>query len=401
MQFSQDPETGFLAYSVSFEPESFAGPAINGDVPTMEKIDFSTPKFDIPPIELTSPYIILPPTVAPSNHPTKVVIASNYGVFYTENFNADAALIKWMSMNNGLDALDQAQISNMVVTPSGKIYMMTNGKIMYASGLGGIWETYFSNSDVVALIGNSRSVIMGLGINPLSDDMISVLGGVAWYWDYGFNFGHLGFFLGDSDAIGLVGGFDNTHGGQFTAVFTNGGWTIFTNGLSGILGSAAQSDANRFSAAGGFVGTWHINGVEHGEYPNYSCAAGTQDIAWMWCNGFFYKVTGNGSVFTPQSISPSSIQGVSFSPTGNFGMGCSGSTPYRTTDGGATWLAATGVIPIGPDVWENCRDDFRWIFGGGATIRLTMDHGASYFDKTGDLYASVPLIDITQIRFIE
>jgi hypothetical protein len=82
-------------------------------------------------------------------------------------------------------------------------------------------------------------------------------------------------------------------------------------------------------------------------------------------------------------------------------MGVNGITPMRTSDGGATWGTAAGVIPVGSSVWENCSDDFRWIFGGGTVIRLTMDWGATYINKMGSLPQVAPLINIIGIRFIE
>ena len=74
--------------------------------------------------------------------------------------------------------------------------------------------------------------------------------------------------------------------------------------------------------------------------------------------------------------------------------------PYLSTDGGATWSSVSGVISVGSDIWENCRDDNRWIFGGGTTLRLTVDRGASYVEKAGNLGYIAPLIDIQGIRFI-
>ena len=58
-------------------------------------------------------------------------------------------------------------------------------------------------------------------------------------------------------------------------------------------------------------------------------------------------------------------------------------------------------ISTGLDIWENCRDDFRWLFAGGSTIKLTMDAGLTAIDKTGNLTTLAPLCDITAARFVE
>ena len=77
-------------------------------------------------------------------------------------------------------------------------------------------------------------------------------------------------------------------------------------------------------------------------------------------------------------------------------------TPYKSADSLTSWSSVAGVIPIGSDVWDNCRDNFRWLFGGGSTgPRLTMDQGASYIELGGDLSVIAPVRDITAIRYIE
>jgi photosystem II stability/assembly factor-like uncharacterized protein len=94
---------------------------------------------------------------------------------------------------------------------------------------------------------------------------------------------------------------------------------------------------------------------------------------------------------------------LAFAPTGTHAIaGDSGVffTPYKTTDSGATWTSLAASIPVGMDVWESCGDNNRWIGGGGTALRLTLDQGASYLDKTGNLSSIAPLVDITGIKYI-
>ncbi|HNB53844.1 MAG TPA: hypothetical protein PK530_17995, partial [Anaerolineales bacterium] len=136
------------------------------------------------------------------------------------------------------------------------------------------------------------------------------------------------------------------------------------------------------------------------------CACGTMDKAFEWTidtlNGFV-EVIGTGQTRNTD-WSPGNYQGLAMSPTGNIGIGTDyiSLIPYLTEDGGATWDSISGVIAIGSDVWENCKDDYRWIFGGGMVVKLTMDRGATApIDKLGNLLSIAPLIDVAGLRFIE
>lgn len=83
-------------------------------------------------------------------------------------------------------------------------------------------------------------------------------------------------------------------------------------------------------------------------------------------------------------------------------MGCDGGlfTAKWTSDGGATWLTTT--LPVGSSVWENCKDDNRWLFGGGMNIQVSLDRGGTVgANLIGNLVYAAPLINIVGIRFIE
>ena len=58
-------------------------------------------------------------------------------------------------------------------------------------------------------------------------------------------------------------------------------------------------------------------------------------------------------------------------------------------------------VKVEVGVWASCGDNYRWIFGGGMIIKLTMDFGVTVpLDKTGNLTAIAPLVDVTGLRFI-
>ena len=92
---------------------------------------------------------------------------------------------------------------------------------------------------------------------------------------------------------------------------------------------------------------------------------------------------------------------MAISPTGTHAMGRNSTTPYKSTDSLATWQSVAAAIPIGSDVWESCKNDFMYIFGGGIVVKLTMDGGATVpIDKAGNLTAIAALIDVNILRFL-
>lgn len=410
INFSQDPSTGFIEFSATLEPECIEGPSVNGDVPTMTTVDFSFPNIKLPKFKTLpiDPYIIMPPTMEPTNQPKTVVLySSDWGVMYTNTFDLLDPL--WYFMNNGLSATDMLEIANLVVTPSGKMYILTSGvnatgwsKVFVTDGPGGVWRQIFSEADYRTQFGFTHAEINGLGVNPLEDDQIALWGGKTWT-NPPFDPGQYYIAILTDEVVAWGGGNAYPRIGYATLVFTNDGWTAFENQGVGILGNLIVTYCSRFDSSGTLVSAFECDGGANSGVEVYGCAAGTQDLSYFWKGTYtiLFKTTADGTIYTSQSIVPTGRQGISMSPTGNFGMGNNATSPVRTSDGGSTWGTAAGTIPVGSTVWENCKDDFRWIFGGGATIRLTMDWGATYVDKMGNLLGLAPLIDIIGIRYIE
>jgi hypothetical protein len=187
---------------------------------------------------------------------------------------------------------------------------------------------------------------------------------------------------------------------------------VFTDQGTGILGSVASSYRLRFTSAGAVLDNIPIPGIG-GNTPMFAKAAGTSDLIYYWeeGTGVLYKVTTNATVYVAQTIQPAPNReaiapappSVSGDAPGQKLMGAidgGGLFPaYQSTDGGSTWSQAVN-IPVGGDVWENCKDQTRWIFGGGVTLRFTMDRGMVYVYKSGNIIYLNPFIDITHIRFV-
>lgn len=394
IQFDQDPRTGFINFHAAFEAESIEGPAINGDVPTMESVDFSFPNLP----ELTGlpslpalPIIVLPPTVAPSVQPKRVIIGSSKGVFYCENFDDSLGDVLWKSMNNGLTLAEYTTIRKMVVCPSGAIFIHVqdgSDRIYWAPSIGGSWTLLIDGSTF-------GGRIQGLGVNPTVNESIAFTASnssavVKFY---------VASRSGYSAGTGLTDARDDHY--QDIA-FMGSHWQVAGEN-DGVFATPWYWT---LTPAGAAIGNGYADSTVGQDFATrFIIRAGAQDLAYQWDNsaaGGFNVVTGSGVTFTRKtSLTPVvNCQALAVSPTGTHLMGCQGTTPYKSTDSGATFVSVAGVIPLGSDIWESCGDNFRWIFGGGIIIRLTMDQGATYSDKFGNLLQIAALIDITQIRYI-
>jgi hypothetical protein len=415
--FEHDVDTGFLEYSASLEPAADPGPAVKGDIPTFEDVDFSIP--DLPslpglPALPDLPIIYLPPTQLNPNQPKKVVLFSSLGVYYTVDFDSDNP--SWLAMNNGLSADEKSGIVQMCVTPAGFVYILTKLRSgtanayesVYRAALGGSWTIVQSWTDYPVL-GVYDSGIRGIGTDPTRPDRIAITGGRQWSWPFDGVTGaaYITFASNgsvDSAPIHLPLR-THVHGTEQPLIMTgNGNWTYpYARGV-GIQGNLTQSAYLNVSNSGAELSSVDGGWSSAGNSPYLAGALGL-DFIWVYnqpTNGY-RQLAGLTESFSTD-IQPDSRYALALSPTGTHAMGASVAgtfTPYKTTDSGATWSPVSGVIPIGSDVWENCRDNYRWIFGGGIIVRLTMDQGATYHNKSGNLGFIAPLIDVDGLRYIE
>jgi len=389
------------------ENETIPELAVNGDIPSdagIDKLDMSMPampKMKFPDL----PMIYLPPTVLNPNHPKNVVLAStNFGVHWTKQF--DQAIPIFQTMNDGLTSAEKLSIGELVATPSGAIYVMCGGdnaigyqKIMVADQMGASFRTLFDAANYPETTSN----IWGLGFNPQQSDLIAFWGGRTWSWPFDSNYGLYYLGLGNRSGTTLNGTTLMPHATRSSLVYNDGGWTVFCAQGTGIQGSVASSYAVRFTAGGAFITGNPMPGAG-GNAAMHSCRGGTQDLSFHWEHehGFLQKITNSSATATAQTIVPYGGQAVSASPTGTHLMGADGVTwsAYGSTDSGSTWVSRGGAITIGHSVWENCRDDNRWILTGGSNMKLTLNHGSTTIEKSGNLIFTAPLINIIRCRYI-
>lgn len=395
-----DPEAGSFSTELECEAETLAELAVNGDIPPSTGIDndgwddSGFPDFEMPDLSDISDIFTMPPSVENPNHPKVVVVNTSQGVFYTTNFDQDNPT--WQAMNNGLDTnLYTASEKVLQVTPNGAIWLLLRGvsDVLYrASGVGGTWVEIATHDTLEGLS------IHGLGVNPNVPEQIAIVSGGGDSL-MGPSYLYVG------NASGLTKGSSSLSIRPYIyshLVYLANAWYLFFSGGGG-FGTAG---AAKLSISGSIVSSADITTTAGQDAAaRFGIAKPASLFQWDSASpGGFNTIVPSTLVPTRfTTLSPAeNVQGVAFSPSGNYAMGASRSpyTPYLSTDGGASWSSVAGVLSTGSDIWENCKDDNRWIFGGGTTIKLTVDRGASYFNKTGNLSFVAPLVDIQGIRFI-
>ena len=401
-----DPDAGCWSTEISCEAETFAELAVDGDIPAstgVEEFDSSFPPMPKFPPMPAFPLLDLSATEENLNLPSSILIWSDtHGVMYTTNADEDSVI--WQSMNSGLTTGERIEIDTVLVTPNGTLYLLTQlSKVFVADGLGGAWRLLWDNDDYPA----QPAAVAGIGINPLEEDQVAIFGGrihTVTPLDYGM--GYLN--IGDKSGLGSLNNVIEFHPQPATILFNNDGWTLLFAGIGGILGGTPQSRFVRSDAGGATQTVVDIPGAEGpmGASEQYGLAMGTSDRTLQWVS----QMASNYGYFDFADVTPTNItgfnpkrrQGMSFSPTGKYGMGADGGlfTAKWTSDNGATWL--TTALPVGASVWENCRDNNRWLYGGGMNIQVSLDRGGtSGANLIGNLVYVAPLINIKGIRFIE
>lgn len=397
-----DASVGFISYTWVAEQETFAENSVNGDVPPASldvSWDTSVP-FDLGMPALPAlPYLYPTPTTPPSSDtpPLEVVIkASNFGVAFTKNRG-----VNWLFMNNGLDPSMYPDLKKIIVAPSGSIWLwikgtsIPDGAIYRVSKIGGTWSLVARGSEILG------GYIIGMGVSTDDSEKVAFMATApdTGSWSY---IGKLCIATGTTYS---VAGQINVHPTDDGDIVYRDGFWYFAGEHQGLF---IPPYIYKFSSSGAIVNEADIASAV-GQTPSVKFLTALPSKILKRDN------SGAGGI---DSINPSSLvvtsrdtsitfdgnyQALAFSPTGNKALACKASfsnEAYKTTDGGTTWVGAGGTIPAGSKYWENCGDDFRWLFGGGMIARFTSDFGATYSDITGDLLTIAPLINITGIRLV-
>lgn len=392
-----DPDALCWMTDVTSEEETFAEIAVDGDIPPSSGIDEFDSSFDMemdfPELGDMLPLVYTPPSELNENMPRKVVAASSQGVFYFDEYDDEDKPI-WKAMNNGIATGDRANITKLIVTPSGALYIFcgadwSEGVIYRTSGLGGTWSVYARGSDL-----NGGSNIISFGYNPLAGEQVAFVStenGAPFVFDTHFHIGGSGGYNDLAPGISVHMGFVGD------IVCFGGNWYV-AGSYGGVF---ATAHLWKLTNSGTFVDDVALPLGD--TYWRFMETLPSKILVWSWGAGYA-EVTPGLSVSSNAYYPYESRQGMAFSPTGQValsGQSSFGIPAYKTTDAGATWSSMGMTTPAGSDVWENCGDDNRWIRGGGTTIKVTLDAGDTWVDLEGNLPYIAPLLDIGGIRCLE
>lgn len=411
--FAINSETGVFEVSVDFEFEAVSGLAVNGDIPNMEEINFSNGDFstvdDFPPMEFDD--FELDPAQENLNHPVEVALCtSTHGLAFTRNFNeSDPSKIVWQAMNNGLSSFERQTVSDFVVTPNGKMFITCERyssvaaslKIYWANGIGGAWNLYY---DAAA---NGNLYVTGLTVNPMKSEEIifhttDALATATNKIHFGNSAGYTSHDLAPQDPDG--GGEAFYLRDYRTGICISEAKIYLFGSRRGGIGNIPVPIAQRISMGGATEAAWYPTSA-FGSDGTARMVLAAGGIMYYWSSGFggYTKITDPGVTETFDSSVPRSggfEQAFSISPDGTHIMSLGDTYVAKlSTDSGASWSSTPSGI-IGATVWENCRDNGRWVFGGGSTVRFTADQGSTFFEKSGNLSFVMPLANLTHLRFI-
>jgi hypothetical protein len=401
INYEWDEAAGDLTVQVDFENETFPALSTDGDIPnvvTPEEMSYPPSSgyggnYTIPPL----PAIVLPPSVQNTNYPSTIVIASStHGVYWTENAEVaedNPGGVVWKAMNGGLLPTDIADIWKVLVSPNGSVFLQTPYSVFAAKSIGSSFLNIATSADFntgvihdIALDPNESETIAIIGgksthpyFNPMAKLILANTDGITFdsgnvirmqnYWRSGIAF------VGGQWVA--VGNYDGVFASPWVYVFDKDGSLIINQGISSSVGSDAMA--------------------------RNIISAGSQDLGFYWTlSAGIRRVTGEGLIFSDppnaNMVPTDKRQGVASSPTGNILIGVDGTALKKSVDGGVTWT--TLIIPVGPTVFCDCKDDYRFLIGGGTNMFVTMDQGASVVTLVGNLPYLAALINIVGIRYV-
>lgn len=402
MEIKHDPGAGVLAFMHYYEPETFEGLAINGDIPDSEgyedfgQIPNFPPLKPIPLTPITAP--IIPEDVDDDVGPRVVLLpTSNFGLIYTVNGNEPIATdVDWAFMNSGLDDYQKNRIRRIIKTPSGALFALVKESaateprgceyLFWTSGPGGEWTLLADATDFGAadLYGNGK--IIALGKNPNVDEEIIVVGGVN---------GNKKIFMGDRNGISEVAsGLDardrigDITYGMDKWFLTHSEDNLFTNSVWTRLNANGSIDVQKIA--------WLVSTTNDRDQPHIRVGG----IVYVWNapNPTLPKkaIDNDGNT---AALLGSNVQGwygdfangqacvLAGSPDGSHLMGGSnaGVIGQRSTDYGATWGSVGIGLGIGYTKWAAAGSNNRFLAATTQSVMWTNDFGDTWHSLVGNL----------------
>jgi hypothetical protein len=406
-----DNDTGYMHPEISFEGETFQQNAVNGDIPDVDESEINYPP--LPPLPPLPPIdVIVPGTieVTPEGPPRVIMHDETMGLLYTENFNETGADVQWITVNSGLTQAQYETINEIILTPSGGIYVAHLGRtgfgidpfLAYAPAIGQTFTVIEDVSSIQAKFPSHTALsgVAAVGVNPLT--------------------GQVAYALGGGDAIGnSTGQFFVGSGTSFAAGVTlplnisSFGSLSFGNNAWRLTGTINNTNP-RFLAISADGSTILQNvamgGQSEVDSTTFHVPVSTTDaVISPFYFGDLLRITANGAVggdFSANigdgNLNYNSDATFATDPTGMLMMG-DWDTGQRgkSSDGGATW-SGMGSLPFGGTYaydWAGGEGaESRWV-AARAIVRYSPDFGTTWENKEGNLtqVSPIPIIDVIKV----
>lgn len=383
ISIDHDPETGVLLTSLAAEPETFAAPNTNGDIPLNDENDsaWTPPPFIPPPLPPLPPL----PGPLPNAAPRFAFLLTSLGLYYTETFDLDDPV--WIGLNEGYSEGDYTDGFRFLdVNQDGRYYVATKRQVY--SGVAG-WPAYVIKSEASLLLElpvippyNTAYQIYALGCNPAASDEYAFLAGLQYPTSVGY------FSLGN-----IAGTPVRTPMNYYAEIQGRITW-----GLGGILatygtGIGFNSVVARF-ALNGLTEDYSANlGGTSNVFGHVRSIDGADRVLTLVSNGSTLLsrfLTADGE--TEESVTTRPLNAGAFDETGLKILAVDGTTAYQSTDGGQNWAALTFPLSNANNSVIQCMagDAYVWAVRGNPAIEapgvfFTPDFGTTFVEKIGNL----------------
>jgi len=394
-----EAKNGYLHTEVTFEGETFAGIAVNGDVPGSDDTSvIPSPSFPpLPDFEFSLPGLT---PVTAEGAQAVILNDAGYGLLYSEDFNEAGP--HWQTINSGLTPTQFQNINYFFVTPSGALYAawveaVDSGNypskqffLARAPSIGATFEIIFTEADIRPSPITGNWGLFAVGYNPLLPDTVGIVMGVTNV-DRRFWLGTGGSFV--AGAITDVTAFwiGSVTFGMNSWLFTrtNHWERISVNGASVVAtGSPGIEPLSVFNPYLGHVAASSTGRTFH------KTGTGTELVV----------AEGNFASLVVKTLAASlSGDGFAVDPSGTYMMGrYDTGARGRSSDVGTTW-STMGSLPFGNWWWDYAGGagvESRWVAAGGSSVRYSDDFGVTWINKEGHLSAVAPLPNIKGVKVI-
>jgi hypothetical protein len=403
VSFIQDDESGYVHTEVSFEAETFAALAVNGDIPGNN--DISVPPVDSLPPLIDFPAFIMPGLPEPGGDgPARVILHdTNAGLLYSDNFDETGADVRWRTINAGLEATQYQNINYFFVTPNGALYaaycdVVDPGNytlkpffIARAPSIGATFTVIKSEESIrpSPATGFINWGLFSVGQNKLMPEQVA-------------------FVIGQNnvDKKIWIGS-----GSTFTAGAVVDTASLLHAGLSYGLDTWLHTRLDHYSRISAdasavlSTGTPGIDSLDVFTPVLGHIRASTTGRTFHRKSGGGGYVIGDDNLASVNTITDSDFEGTGFAcdPSGMFIMTKYGAgARAKSSDGGATF-SALASLPPGNWWWAYAGGEgsnSQWVAAGGSSVRCSLDFGSTWPNKEGDLQQVVPIPSINGVKVV-